>query len=567
MIVGQGYTQILEMIMKRLQPAFIQGSEYIVRGNSSPTLPEVEGSKDNPYDPKGINAFEDFDYHLEYNDEDELIWFTSHDGTIKYMLNKDSFEDLVTITVLTTTIDFKIALIYENYDVRESGPEVEEKGKLTDVVIMTMDGNPFPLGLSIRPSQATVMVGDSIQFKAYITNVDGTTVEVTQSASWSCSNPLYNIDGGLILNAQLGTAQVSALYQMVVAYAEVEVIDFEIIVEPQSVLVEYQGTPETIHYKAFKIDSIKGSKSDITDNCIWSTTKWIGQIDRGAYAVTVNSSGTATVTAKYVGKTASAEIESGSPEIIISPSNKEVIVGNPANFKALIASSGANVTEQCVWSTSKWNGTIISDYYQIVPNDEGVSTITATFAGKSATAELASSAEYTPPVIIHHDYDYMVKLSWYGDDDVDLVGLIDNNVLKMVTYGTGVNPNTPSGWETALSTYAEKADDQSIIGVLALDHDDVAGGAIGAHEEILTVIGFKQNSLDVYFNVYRINTNRPQPPDRSDLDTPVLVKVYQMSDAGESLLKTYTYNANDILAERENIHVCNINLATGVITP
>ena len=557
MIVGQGYTQILEMIMKRLQPAFIQGSEYIVRGNSSPPLPEVEGSKDNPYDPKGVNAFEDFDYHLEYNDEDELIWFTSHDGTIKYMLNKDSFEDLVTITVLTTTIDFKIALIYENYDVRESGPEVEEKGKLTDVVIMTMDGNPFPLGLSIRPSQATVMVGDSIQFKAYITNVDGTTVEVTQSASWSCSNPLYNIDGGLILNAQLGTAQVSALYQMVVAYAEVEVIDFEIIVEPQSVIVEYQGTPETIHYKAFKIDSIKGSRSDITDDCIWSTTKWIGQMDRGAYAVTVNSSGTATVTARYVGKTASAEIESGSPEIIISPSNKEVIVGNPANFKALIASSRVNVTDQCVWNTTKWNGNIISNYYQIIPSSEGSSTITATYQGKSATAQLVSDSEYTPPVEVHHDYDYLVKLSWYGDDDVDLVGMLDENQWSVVNYSTGQHRDTPAEWSTSLSTYVETEYDNSIIGILALDQDDVAR-ITGEHTEILTVIGFNQSVLNVYFNVYRVN---------EDKDAPITVKVYQLSNAGESLLKTYTFNVNDIPDNREYKHVCSIDLDTGVITP
>ena len=557
MIVGQGYTQILEMIMKRLQPAFIQGSEYIVRGNSSPPLPEVEGSKDNPYDPKGVNAFEDFDYHLEYNDEDELIWFTSHDGTIKYMLNKDSFEDLVTITVLTTTIDFKIALIYENYDVRESGPEVEEKGKLTDVVIMTMDGNPFPLGLSIRPSQATVMVGDSIQFKAYITNVDGTTVEVTQSASWSCSNPLYNIDGGLILNAQLGTAQVSALYQMVVAYAEVEVIDFEIIVEPQSVIVEYQGTPETIHYKAFKIDSIKGSRSDITDDCIWSTTKWIGQMDRGAYAVTVNSSGTATVTARYVGKTASAEIESGSPEIIISPSNIEVIVGNPANFKALIASSRVNVTDQCVWNTTKWNGNIISNYYQIIPSSEGSSTITATYQGKSATAQLVSDSEYTPPVEVHHDYDYLVKLSWYGDDDVDLVGMLDENQWSVVNYSTGQHRDTPAEWSTSLSTYVETEYDNSIIGILALDQDDVAR-ITGEHTEILTVIGFNQSVLNVYFNVYRVN---------EDKDAPITVKVYQLNNAGESLLKTYTFNVNDIPDNREYKHVCSIDLDTGVITP
>jgi aromatic ring-opening dioxygenase LigB subunit len=69
----------------------------------------------NPYDPRTIRAFEDFDYHLEYNEEDELISFTSHDGLIRYTLNKDSFDDLITISVHTIKIDFKIACIYDNY--------------------------------------------------------------------------------------------------------------------------------------------------------------------------------------------------------------------------------------------------------------------------------------------------------------------------------------------------------------------------------------------------------------------------------------------------------------------
>jgi len=75
---------------------------------------------------------------------------------------------------------------------------------------------------------------------------------------------------------------------------------------------------------------------------------------------------------------------------------------------------------------------------------------------------------------------------------------------------------------------------------------------------MLTVIGFNQSVLNVYFNVYRVNENK---------DAPITVKVYQLNNAGESLLKTYTFNVNDIPDNREYKHVCSIDLDTGVITP
>lgn len=386
MLAGQGYKQILEMIMKRLQPAFIRGSEYMVRGNSGFDLPTTEEPQSgNPYDPKSISAFEDYDYHLEYNTDDELVSFTSHDGTIRYVLNKDSFEELVTISVSIPKIDFKIALIYEFYDIRKNDPETDEKGKLIDVVIMTDDGKPFPLGLSINPTKLIANIGDTVEFNAIITNADGTTYDCTNNSSWSTDNSNYSIFNGEIVNVQKGKNQISAMYEMVIAYAELEVVDFTIVIDPGSVLVEYEGIEETIPYRAFKVDA-KGLKSDITLECTWSINKWIGQLNNGVYLVNVSSTGNGTVNAIFKGKTATATIKSEAPEIVISPQTQTINVGSSASYKAIIASTGEDVTLRCSWITNNYS--IGSDGIVVGVNSIGTATITANYNGSIATAQL-----------------------------------------------------------------------------------------------------------------------------------------------------------------------------------
>jgi len=389
MLAGQGYTQILEMIMKRLQPAFIQGSDYCVQNNGNSGLPTTddEDTGKNPYDPKGINAFEDYDYHLEYNTEDELIWFTSHDGKIKYTLNKDSYEDLVTLSVHTERIDFKIALIYEFYDIRVDTVETDEKGKLTDVIIMTNDGKPFPLGLSIQPVKEVFAVNDTVEFRAIVQNVDGTTFEVTEQAGWASSNSAYDINKGVILNAVLGKSQISAIYDMCIAYADLEVVDFTLIVEPGSVIVDYDGNEETIPYRAYRLNH-DNTRIDVTSECAWSVSNWIGSLVSGTYRVNASSIGNGTVTATFKDKTADAKIKSSAPEIVISPSSRTVNVGSSAAFKAFKISTGEEVTSLASWITDKY--TIGNDGVVIDVNSAGTANITANYNGAIANATLQS---------------------------------------------------------------------------------------------------------------------------------------------------------------------------------
>ena len=398
MLAGQGYTQILGMIMKRLQPAFIQGTDYRVNSNGNsglPTTDEKDNNGKNPYDPRGINAFEDYDYHLIYNDEDDLTGFTSHDGSIGYTLNKDSYDGLVTISVHTEKIDFKIALIYENYDIRTNATETDEKGKLIDVVIMMEDGKPFPLGLSISPAKMSSSVGETVQFRAIIQNVDGSTFDCTEVAGWAVSDSAYSIDRGTIVNSIEGKGQVSAIYDMVIAYAEFEFVSLTVSVEPASVTVDYMGNEEIIPYRAYG-NYANGTRIDITSECDWTISNWVGSIQGNIYQAVVNSMGDGVVTASFKGKTGESKIKSDAPEIEIVPSTQTINVGSSATFKAIIISTGQEVTNDCIWISD--NYTIGQDGIIIGVNSVGSANITVNYNGSIAKGVL--SAELPIPVQI-----------------------------------------------------------------------------------------------------------------------------------------------------------------------
>lgn len=445
MLAGQGYTQILEMIMKRLQPTFFQGTNYIVRSGTGSGLPVVDpDTPGNPYDPRTIRAFEDFDYHLEYNEEDELISFTSHDGLIRYTLNKDSFDDLITISVHTIKIDFKIALIYENYDLRRHDPETDEKGKLTDVIILTTDGEPFPLGLSVQPQNLVVGVGDRVEFKAIIQNADGSTFDCTNVAEWATDDPNYTINQGVIENAPEGVCQVTAMYQMVMAYAQLEVKSFVVVVEPQSTVVEYVHIDEVIPFKAFAVYP-NGRRVDITAECTWSVSGWTGSKSNNYYNVTVMGIGEVTVTAVLNGKQGEAVIESQPTQIQIIPPSRTVYVGNSATFGVMKVRTGEDLTNHCIWSIDKY--TIGQDGIVVGTDYVGTATITVNYKGALATATL--NVELAPPRAFPDSVSGSGK--FYAKDyvcDVSKTVTIEYNMYsypdKIDVYNVNANGSTGS---------------------------------------------------------------------------------------------------------------------------
>lgn len=122
------YDSILRMILQYNKSS----TEDQVLGSS---LGSTYGSSTAIDDPKSIVNLDNYDYALLYNDDEDLIGFTSNDGTWNWELKRDSFDDLVKVDVTNPLINFTIGLIYENYDFRTATKETDDKGKLMDVIL------------------------------------------------------------------------------------------------------------------------------------------------------------------------------------------------------------------------------------------------------------------------------------------------------------------------------------------------------------------------------------------------------------------------------------------------
>lgn len=185
----------------------------------------TESDISNPYTPKepsAVNDSEDnlldgYDYQLLYNEDDDLIGFTSHNGKVIYTLNKDIYEDLISVSVQSTFINFTIGLIFENYDMRVDNEYVDDKGKLIEVVILDKVDSRFEL--VIEPLFRKVELGSKVQFTAYAVYSDGTKVDVTNQAEWSITSP-STIENGMATITKSGTSTVTVVYNNEIASAD-----------------------------------------------------------------------------------------------------------------------------------------------------------------------------------------------------------------------------------------------------------------------------------------------------------------------------------------------------------
>lgn len=361
-MTAQPYNEILEMIMRRLKLRLMTGEMNIYSDNlsfpteendevSSPIVPVVPGKA------KSIKAFDDYDYHLDYNASDELDKFSSHDGNLNYTLNKDSFGDLTTISVKSPGLEFKVALIYENYDIRKNDPETAKKGKLTDVVLVNTDNSPFSIGIKVTPPLITVYEGESAQYTATLTNADGSTEDVTNQCVWSSSDPKYTVTNGLVSNCAAGTSKITAKLDYDTDSAQLNVLSYTIVVEPENTILEIKnGVAQVVPMKAYKLAS-NGSKSDITSdpNCSWihGNNSWASNFTTNPITISVNSAGQDGVVASYKGKFGTGTINATeiTESLRVEPDDITVNLNAPANFQAIYTINGVdrNVTNDCYW--------------------------------------------------------------------------------------------------------------------------------------------------------------------------------------------------------------------------
>ena len=270
------------------------------------------------------------------------------------------------------------------------------------------DGPRTLVAINIEPASITAPIGSVTTVIARGFYSDGTSSDVTFTATWSSDNPSVATvpkPGAVIGNAP-GTARIRATMTSSVGpvIGEADVIVpkapvTDLRVDPSSATLPVGGTQRFVA-TAFFAD---GSKADVSTSATWSILGGppIAKVDSTGL-LTALSPGGVVVQAAFAGRTAAAKVSiSGKTvsRVEISPFAPTVAVGSLTAFTATAIFTDGSKAD--VTTTSTWSSTS-PDVLSIVPSGAtagqgtalkgGTSGISATFLGVTGTTTVVVSS-------------------------------------------------------------------------------------------------------------------------------------------------------------------------------
>jgi uncharacterized protein YjdB len=255
--------------------------------------------------------------------------------------------------------------------------------------------------LALAPAATSLPVGLTEQLSATGTFTDGSTQDLTAQVSWLSSDDAVaatsNAPGseGLVSAVSPGSAIVTATVFGVSATAEVAVTAAAlqtVTVSPTSARVPagYQ-----LRFTATGTYT-DGSTHDVTSSADWASSDTaiatVVAIGASAGTATGVAPGTVTVTATLDGVSGSATLNVASARltsIAVEPPTFTVAVGGAQPLRAIGTfsdASTADITRQCVWSSSSKATAVVSRGGVVTGVRAGAVTITAKRSGKQGRA-------------------------------------------------------------------------------------------------------------------------------------------------------------------------------------
>lgn len=256
-----------------------------------------------------------------------------------------------------------------------------------------------------------LVIGQSAkQLKVYAT-VEGSTSkkDITASADWTSSDEdVVQVVKGLLTPKSSGDAIITATYGGAVATVEVSASYpySKLAIEPAKTGTYKLGDAASDLKLSAKVTGgdEKDKVTDVTALGTWtSSSSSVATVD-SAGQMTLVGEGTATVTVKYQGLTAtykvtvelpysSLEIRSGNSKA----SDLEQLVGDTVTLKAIAPAAGGgaeqDITDKADWTTS--NASVVTaDKGVLTVTGAGKATITVKYLGVLATVDLYVRAPY-----------------------------------------------------------------------------------------------------------------------------------------------------------------------------
>lgn len=331
----------------------------------------------------------------------------------------------------------------------------------------------IPSKLKADPSSIALQKGNTQQIKITSAYSDGRSIDVTKEVEWSTSSDaIAEIEDGLITAKDSGTATITAKYnsRSVTISVYVDQAD-KLEANIRTITLNAQ---ETKQVKLTATDT-KGNSTDVTDKAEWkSSSEKIADVNKGL--VTGYSSGKATITAKYGGKTVSIPVEvdilqklEANRRFISLKSNTTEQVNLTATYAD---GSTKDVTKEAEWKISS---------YKVADVDKG--NVSGIAYGKTTLTAKYGSKSISIPVDVDS-----VKYLTTDRVNITMAKGSTAQILATATYidGNEADVTIPALWKTS-----------------KLQTADVKNGTIRAHGKgkVVLTVTFGGKSTKVWVTV------------------------------------------------------------------
>jgi hypothetical protein len=286
----------------------------------------------------------------------------------------------------------------------------------TDTSTLTVRGAQ-QTGLEITPATATIQVNGTQAFTAQAVMDDGTTTNVTNTASWTTSDgTIASISSGgggpggggrgNATGVAAGTVTITATSNGFTATASLTVqtkTPKNLVVTPAVATIIVNGTQAFVATLVYT----DNTSAVVTGQATWSSSDPsvatittaggggpFGGGGGGGGNATSYATGTTTITATYLGLSGTATLTVTDPPLSyvqVTPTNPNIPVQGAVQFTATAVfsdNSTRNVTAQSTWSSSTSSVALVANTGRATGIAEGTSTITATYGGMSGTSLL-----------------------------------------------------------------------------------------------------------------------------------------------------------------------------------
>ncbi|HEY6768127.1 MAG TPA: Ig-like domain-containing protein [Candidatus Sulfotelmatobacter sp.] len=252
-------------------------------------------------------------------------------------------------------------------------------------------GQPAIVSLSISPSAATIPLGTTQQFQALATYTNGTSQDLTDSATWGSDAQSVAMisSSGLALGIAMGSANITATSGGVSGSSALAVgppVLVSLMVTPSASSIP-RGT--TQQFDAIGTYS-NGGTQDLTSSVTWTSSMPAASVSDSGLA-TAAEIGATTITASSGALSASANLTVAPPTLVslaITPANSSFALGTTLPLKATgtFTDGGTlDLTASVAWSSADSTVVAVNSHGIAASVSPGSTSVTTTFGLVSGT--------------------------------------------------------------------------------------------------------------------------------------------------------------------------------------